>query len=230
MPKPLPHPLGNSKVSPVYFSSRLKAEKDLHPFTEEYIGNRNPYTKRPVKTEADYEEYLREHTYYKICDEHEKAARRRLRIVSLVLLILLLSSFVTASALRSSGGTYEDGYAAGRSAQESADADLYGDGYAAGKDAGYNEGYRKGYWEGYADAGERSTGAGDSHGSGTGTHTGTGPTRDTAVADTYIGNSESKKFHLPTCSYLPDAEHQVTFDSRDDAIAAGYEPCGHCKP
>lgn len=159
-----------------------------------------------------------------------KTARRRLRIVSLVLLILLLSSFVTASALRSSGGTYEDGYAAGRSAQESADADLYGDGYAAGKDAGYNEGYREGYWEGYADAGERSTGTGDSHGSGTGTHTGTGPTRDTAIANTYIGNTSSKKFHLPTCSYLPDAANQITFDSRDEAIAAGYEPCGHCHP
>lgn len=167
--------------------------------------------------------------YLKGALSNEEKKRHRLRIVSIVLLILLLLSLVFIFSRRSAR-TYDQGYAAGRSVQESADADLYGDGYAAGKDAGYNEGYRKGYWEGYADAGERSTGAGDSSGSRSSTHTGTGSTRDTAIANTYIGNTSSKKFHLPTCSYLPDAANQITFDSRDEAIAAGYDPCGHCKP
>lgn len=232
------HGLGNSKISPAYFFSRLKAERDRHPFTQDSVGAINPYTKQAVKTEADYDEYLREHTYYKICDENERSKLRRLRILSVVLAMLLLVSIVTASIIQNSGSAYKDGYAAGISDQQAEDADLYDagqadgyqKGYAEGKDKGYNEGYYKGYWEGFADAGERSAGSGDSHGESSGQHTGTGSTRDAPIADTYIGNTKTKKFHLPSCSYLPDQDHQATFDSRDEAIAAGYTPCGHCKP
>ena len=39
----------------------------------------------------------------------------------------------------------------------------------------------------------------------------------------YIGNSESKVYHLPTCSNLPDVTKQVTLTS-----TAGYTPCGRC--
>lgn len=46
----------------------------------------------------------------------------------------------------------------------------------------------------------------------------------------YIGNSRSKVFHLPTCEGLPDEKKQVRFDDRDDAIRAGYKPCGRCNP
>ena len=45
-----------------------------------------------------------------------------------------------------------------------------------------------------------------------------------------IGNSKSKVFHLPTCEGLPDENKQVRFDDRDDAIRAGYKPCGRCNP
>ena len=45
---------------------------------------------------------------------------------------------------------------------------------------------------------------------------------------TYIGNKNSRKFHLSTCSNLPKEENQVIFDSYADAIAAGYTPCGSC--
>lgn len=55
-------------------------------------------------------------------------------------------------------------------------------------------------------------------------------TRADPIANAYIGNKSSKKFHLPSCSYLPDQNNQVTFDSREEAIAAGYDPCGHCHP
>ena len=58
----------------------------------------------------------------------------------------------------------------------------------------------------------------------------TGIHRDKPIAITYIGNSSTKKFHKPTCSYLPDQTNQVTFNTREKAIAAGYEPCGHCHP
>lgn len=57
-----------------------------------------------------------------------------------------------------------------------------------------------------------------------------GPTRAEAAYIAYIGSKKSKKFHLPDCSYLPDQPNQIPFDSRDEAIAAGYKPCGHCNP
>lgn len=49
-----------------------------------------------------------------------------------------------------------------------------------------------------------------------------------AKAEEFIGNKNSKKFHLPTCSGLPDPKNQVIFSSFDDAEAEGYAPCGNC--
>ena len=50
------------------------------------------------------------------------------------------------------------------------------------------------------------------------------------VSTQYIGNKNSKKFHKSSCSYLPDKSNQIIFDSRSDAIDAGYSPCGRCYP
>ena len=44
----------------------------------------------------------------------------------------------------------------------------------------------------------------------------------------YIGNKNSKKLHIGTCASLPKEENQVTFDSYEEAIEAGYTPCGSC--
>ena len=44
----------------------------------------------------------------------------------------------------------------------------------------------------------------------------------------YIGNKKSKKFHTDTCSSLPKEENRITFDSYNDAVQAGYSPCGQC--
>ena len=44
----------------------------------------------------------------------------------------------------------------------------------------------------------------------------------------YIGNKNTKKFHLPTCSGLPAESNQVTFETYDEAENAGYTPCGTC--
>ena len=49
-----------------------------------------------------------------------------------------------------------------------------------------------------------------------------------AVETTYIGNKNSKKFHLPTCSNLPAEKNQVLFDTYEEAIGEGYEPCSNC--
>lgn len=256
----LPFSQEKSKIPRDDFFSRFQSEKIAHPFDPAYLNQPNPYTGAVIGSESDYYEYLREHTYHILCDEVSvseivkcknasvsrilssnstiKKLKRRQLLLSLVLIVSLLLLIPSSTLFRSSAALYEDGYAAGVSDQKSEDANLYEDGkadgyqkgYSEGKVKGYNEGYYKGYWEGYADAGERSTGSGNSHGESSGQHTGTGSSRDTPIADTYIGNTKTKKFHLPSCSYLPDQNHQTSFDSRDDAIAAGYTPCGHCKP
>ena len=46
----------------------------------------------------------------------------------------------------------------------------------------------------------------------------------------YIGNKNSKKFHLPTCRTLPKEANRVYFDTRQDAINGGYAPCKNCNP
>lgn len=50
------------------------------------------------------------------------------------------------------------------------------------------------------------------------------------VAETYIGNKKTKKYHRSSCSYLPDQKNRVTFDDAEDAEDAGYVPCAKCKP
>ncbi|VBB05627.1 Hypothetical protein LUCI_0837 [Lucifera butyrica] len=49
---------------------------------------------------------------------------------------------------------------------------------------------------------------------------------------TYIGNSHSGIFHYSYCRYVGrmSESHKVFFESRDDAINAGYRPCKVCKP
>ena len=44
----------------------------------------------------------------------------------------------------------------------------------------------------------------------------------------FIGNINSKKLHLSTCSSIPAEKNRVYFDSYDEAIAQGYVPCGNC--
>lgn len=49
-------------------------------------------------------------------------------------------------------------------------------------------------------------------------------------SDYYIGNVKTHKFHLPSCSGLPDKKNQVILDNRQDSIHKGYDPCGICNP
>lgn len=56
------------------------------------------------------------------------------------------------------------------------------------------------------------------------------PPAPPASTGSYIGNKNSKKFHLPSCGTLPDPENWISFDSRDAAIADGYVPCKNCNP
>ena len=49
----------------------------------------------------------------------------------------------------------------------------------------------------------------------------------------YILNTNTKRFHYPTCSSVNDMKEknkQEFFGTRDEAISNGYFPCGRCKP
>jgi len=46
----------------------------------------------------------------------------------------------------------------------------------------------------------------------------------------YIGNKNTKKFHLPTCGSLPAEQNRVYFKTREEAVSGGYVPCKICKP
>ncbi len=48
----------------------------------------------------------------------------------------------------------------------------------------------------------------------------------------YIGNANSGKFHVPSCSSVGkmSENNKVFFSSRNDAINQGYVPCKRCNP
>lgn len=49
---------------------------------------------------------------------------------------------------------------------------------------------------------------------------------------TYVASANSDKFHEPSCSYAQKIKdyNKIYFSSREEAINAGYEPCGVCYP
>ena len=51
-----------------------------------------------------------------------------------------------------------------------------------------------------------------------------------ASSGTYIGNTNTGKFHRPSCHTLPKEKNRIYFDSRDEAISSGYDPCKNCDP
>ena len=55
---------------------------------------------------------------------------------------------------------------------------------------------------------------------------------DTPITSSYVGNSNSHKFHKSSCpSAKKTAPHnRVAFSSRGEAINAGYVPCKRCNP
>ena len=56
----------------------------------------------------------------------------------------------------------------------------------------------------------------------------TDPAASSTAQQAYIGNVNSKKFHLPACPNLPAEKNQILFSSYDEAVAAGYTPCSTC--
>jgi len=58
------------------------------------------------------------------------------------------------------------------------------------------------------------------------------PASSKTVSASYIGNKNSKKFHLLNCQWAEKIApgNRVYFKSRDEAIKSGYEPCKVCRP
>ena len=57
------------------------------------------------------------------------------------------------------------------------------------------------------------------------------PSPSSAV--TYVLNTNTHKFHRPSCSSVKDIKSKNRKDfsgTREEAIAAGYDPCGRCHP
>ena len=55
----------------------------------------------------------------------------------------------------------------------------------------------------------------------------------TPPSPTYILNTYRKKFHktyCPSVSQMNPENRQKFYGTREDAIKAGYSPCGNCKP
>lgn len=46
----------------------------------------------------------------------------------------------------------------------------------------------------------------------------------------YIGNVSSGVYHRPDCRSLPAEHNRINFYSLEEALNAGYRPCGFCKP
>lgn len=58
------------------------------------------------------------------------------------------------------------------------------------------------------------------------------PAPEPVEAD-YVLNTNSKKFHIPSCSsvkQMKESNKQLYTGTRDQLIAAGYSPCGNCRP
>ena len=55
----------------------------------------------------------------------------------------------------------------------------------------------------------------------------------TSSGTDYVLNTNTHKFHYPSCSSVGDMKPENTSyftGSRDEVIAQGYKPCGRCKP
>lgn len=51
-----------------------------------------------------------------------------------------------------------------------------------------------------------------------------------AMATDYLANPRSMKFHYYGCRTIKHPENFISIGSRDEAVNAGYSPCGVCKP
>lgn len=54
--------------------------------------------------------------------------------------------------------------------------------------------------------------------------------KPTAATGEFHGNVNSHKFHRPGCQHYNCKNCTAIFGAKEDAVAAGYSPCGICRP
>lgn len=71
-----------------------------------------------------------------------------------------------------------------------------------------------------------------SSGSSGSSSSGSSTTYHSGTSDSYVGNSNTGKFHAPGCDSVDkmSPSNKVYFSSRDEAINRGYSPCQRCYP
>ena len=158
--------------------------------------------------------------------------KHTISLIACIVIIVLasaLSIFNAVNSYRSLEANYLDLKEQNDSSYETGSQDGYNvgyeDGYSEGHEVGYYKGYDNGYKAGYAD-GRKINLPSSFSSSSSNSHYG----NTSSAVTSYIGNSSTKIFHFPDCSYLPLKENQVTFSSRSSAINNGYSPCAHCNP
>ena len=65
------------------------------------------------------------------------------------------------------------------------------------------------------------------------TQTATAAASQQATTESYILNTNTKKFHRPSCSsvkQMKESNKKASSESRDAIMAAGYDPCKKCNP
>lgn len=120
---------------------------------------------------------------------------------------------------------YDEGYSEG---YDEGEGHGYDKGYSEGKDDGYKQGYREGSYSRPSDTSSVSpwtVSSGEEY-----RNNYLKDIEGSPISDGYIGNKNTHKFHLSTCSYLPEKQNRIAFDSYDEAISNGYDPCLHCNP
>lgn len=80
-----------------------------------------------------------------------------------------------------------------------------------------------------AESGDNS-GMKSDHNDGGATNVSGGEVGASEAETVYIGNINTKKFHLPTCHSLPMEKNRIYVNSREEIVNMGYSPCGNCRP
>ncbi len=89
-------------------------------------------------------------------------------------------------------------------------------------------------WPADGDGTAAEEGAGrDDAGGGKADSAGAATTASAATAQDYVLNTNSRRFHDPSCPSVADIapdNRQNVHESRDELLAQGFEPCGGCRP
>lgn len=193
---------------------------------EKHNGMRNPYTGRTVTCEADYQAYLEEYVYHRLCDDllrrqYDQQLRGELQRVSsqsireTSRLRCSLAAVIAAAVLALAAVLFLLVPHVRETAFSSGETSGYSIGFDAGETSGYESGYTDGAADGYLDG--LVDGSGNSKK--TSPKSGISP-----LATVYVSRS-GHLIHLK-----PDCSGMEYYDSMTyaKALAAGYKHCSKC--